>query len=515
MRHLKTLSGIGDWQYTLIEEDAEKQCVKSDRFDRSTFAQVIEESDYLKELLGGMKERYLQFPQLLRDLYTSYFRYAVFFRDYKEIDKNYHLNILIITEITATKQYQRMRRQTVLDEHMAMLAAVLTAETVMKSLAERNLNEKNDLAKAEEQLRQQELEMLLFDELFNEMEESERSDQLTEMKKRMKEEIDDKRDEIRELEDIETEIESPGDGETDNLMERISKSFDKTRDDISNWGNIPGKGCKMNSSQRLELALKAQNSEKVRELFNRIGRFKMAAISAGADRMRHGVDEIYEIECGNEISRVIPAELSSLINPLLKKDFFRRYHERRLLTYHLKRNDPGEKGPLIIALDLSYSMEGNKELWAKAVALSLRELAWRKKRHFALIGFGAKDDPLLVIKFAPFQERMEDIVRIAEFFLGGGTDFHRPLDSAVSILNKREFKEGDIVLITDGDCPMEKAWVKNYLMEKNRLGFNHYTVLTDSGYCTREHVRAFSDEIILVSDLDIEGARSVFSSLPF
>jgi uncharacterized protein with von Willebrand factor type A (vWA) domain len=281
------------------------------------------------------------------------------------------------------------------------------------------------------------------------------------------------------------------------------------------WGEEPGAPTRLDAGQRLDLALKMKDSDRLRRLLKLIGRFRMAAISSRSERMRHGVDEVYEIECGADLARLIPAEMSMLANPLLKKDFFRRYHERRLLCYHLRHNDPGERGPLVVLVDVSYSMHGDKELWAKAVALALRELAWRKKRHCAVIEFGARDDPLLVLRFPPGLERTDDVVRMAEFFLGGGTDFVKPLEASLEILRSKDYREADVVMITDGDCPLERPWVEALKREKKRLGFNHYTILTDVGHSTTRYVSMFSDEIIRVSELSVEGANAVFSSLPF
>ena len=298
-------------------------------------------------------------------------------------------------------------------------------------------------------------------------------------------------------------------------FEESARKFDQSSTEMVHWGDSPGTPARLDPGQRLDLALKMKDSDRLRQLLKMVGRFRMAAISAHNERMRHGVDEFYEIECGDDISRLILAELSMLANPLLKKDFFRRYHERRLLCYHLRHNDPGERGPLIVLIDVSYSMHGAKELWAKAVALALRELAWRKKRHCAVIEFGARGDPLLVLRFPPGVERVDDVVRMAEFFLGGGTDFVKPMEASLEILRTRDYREADVVMITDGDCPLERPWVEALKREKKRLGFNHYTILTDVGHSTTRYVSMFSDEIIRVSDLTVEGAGSVFASLPF
>src|SRR3972149_5183062 len=78
--------------------------------------------------------------------------------------------------------------------------------------------------------------------------------------------------------------------------------------------------------------------------------------------------EVYDISLGNDIGRIIPAELSFLRHKALRKDFLKRLIEGRLLQYYLKEEKG--RGPLVVCVDGSSSMEGHKEMWAKAVCLS-------------------------------------------------------------------------------------------------------------------------------------------------
>ncbi len=515
-----------------MREDPRRQTVISDFFDRTAYASILEESSFIEETVAIHRETYRPYPQFLQDLFTAFFRDHVVLRQYPEVDKPFRLNLALLGEFTMSKPYLRMHDFTVLNEHLSMLAAMITAEEILSRLSGPEMREKEGMERAEEMLRQTELDIELIEDLFQETEDPEERERLENLRKSLEEEAGKLREETRE-ETLEIpgqdgrEADHPGPpGEDpqrerstseamDRAFEEAARKFDQSSSEMAHWGENPGTPARLDPGQRLDLALKMKDSERLRQLLKLAGRFRMAAISAHNERMRHGVDEVYEIECGDDISRLIPAELSMLTNPLLKKDFFRRYHERRLLCYHLRHNDPGERGPLVVLIDVSYSMHGEKELWAKAVALALREMAWRKKRHCAVVGFGAREDPLLVLRFPPGLERVDDVVRMAEFFLGGGTDFAKPMEAALGILRSKDYHEADIVMITDGDCPLERPWVDALKREKRRLGFNHYTVLTDVGHSTTRYVSMFSDEIIRVSDLDVEGANTVFSSLPF
>src|SRR5207249_4537867 len=81
------------------------------------------------------------------------------------------------------------------------------------------------------------------------------------------------------------------------------------------------------------------------------------------------------------------------------------------------------RGPMIVCLDGSGSMEGEKEIWSKAVALTLLEIARRQRRLFRFICFSSADTPLFTLDLNPRErhEVQEDrALDVAEYFPGGG-----------------------------------------------------------------------------------------------
>ncbi|MBN2027505.1 MAG: VWA domain-containing protein [Actinobacteria bacterium] len=514
-----------------MAEDPGRHAVVSDYFDRTAYASILADSPYIEDGIRANREAFRPFPQFLQDLFTLFFRHSIILREYHEVDSPFRFNLAMIGDFKSSEPFLEMHEVTVLNEHLSMLAAMIAAEEILNHIGEPEMREKEGMARAEEMLRETKINIELIEDLLHQAEDPRERERLNNLKQSLEEETERLRDGLRDLPGMDSQQErgikvSEGSSERERAgfgmeeamnraFKEAARKFDQSSSEMVHWGTEPGEPIRLDATQRLDLALKMKDSDRLRQFFKMVGRFRMAAISAHNERMRHGVDEVYEIECGADLSHLIPAELSMLTNPLLKKDFFRRYHERRLLCYHLRHNDPGERGPMVVLVDVSDSMGGEKELWAKAVALALRELAWRKRRHCAVVEFGARDDPLLVLRFPPGVERVDDVVRMAEFFLGGGTDFVKPLEAALAILQTKDYREADVVMITDGDCPLERSWVDALKREKKRLGFNHYTIITDVGHSTTRYVNMFSDEIIRVSDLTVQGANSVLMSLPF
>jgi uncharacterized protein with von Willebrand factor type A (vWA) domain len=187
-----------------------------------------------------------------------------------------------------------------------------------------------------------------------------------------------------------------------------------------------------------------------------------------------------------------------------------------LVEYNLRGTDHRGRGPLVVCLDVSSSMAGDKEIWSKAVALTLLDIARRQRRAFRSICFSSPDTPLQVLELTrrhQYEVEMAQVFALAEYFPGGGTDFQKPLQAAVECLRKSRFRRGDVVFITDGECRVDPTWLAAFKEEKERLGFAVFSVLVDLGPNSIGTVREFSDKVATVSRLTGDGAREIFVSV--
>src|SRR5205814_10045337 len=195
-------------------------------------------------------------------------------------------------------------------------------------------------------------------------------------------------------------------------------------------------------------------------------------------------EEVFDVRFGSDLERLLPPELLALHHPLLRRDFARRLVEGRLLSYSLRGAEERGRGPMIVCLDGSSSMAGDKEIWSKAVALTLLEIARRQRRLFRSICFSSEDMPLQVLDLnvgSRYESETLKVMDLAEYFPGGGTDFQKPLDAALECLKRSKYKKGDIVFITDGECQVTSEWAEKFRKEKEKLGFSLYSILSDVG----------------------------------
>lgn len=160
-------------------------------------------------------------------------------------------------------------------------------------------------------------------------------------------------------------------------------------------------------------------------------------------------------------------------------------------------------GDIICMLDESDSAE-EAAPWCKAVALALLDIAMRDQLRFAMIHFSGKGH-FKTDLFIPRQYDQEDVLRAAELFLSGGTNYETPLQEALRLMEESGFENADMVFITDGACELPSKFRERLSQEQAKRGFHITGVLLDQDSGAFEFsLAAFCDEIIRTSELTRE-----------
>ncbi|MBU4372993.1 MAG: hypothetical protein KKD69_08455 [Euryarchaeota archaeon] len=104
--------------------------------------------------------------------------------------------------------------------------------------------------------------------------------------------------------------------------ESALKNAQSTSEAVDGWG-LGGELARMPIQQKLELAKKLQ-SEKFKRMAEVIGRTRRLAVHQQKTKLSQSRDEIHTVGIGNDLSRVLPAELVQLRHPLMKGEFKRK-----------------------------------------------------------------------------------------------------------------------------------------------------------------------------------------------
>jgi len=290
------------------------------------------------------------------------------------------------------------------------------------------------------------------------------------------------------------------------------QEVEEVADVVTSWGLDKGGFERLPLENKLAILAVLKEQKKFKDMGKMVGRLRNIAIGSRKVKVDQSKVELHSITSGNDISRLLPQELISLRRPTLKLDFYRRYTEKQLMQYDLRQNEQKGQGPIICLIDTSGSMrKESRESWSKAVALGLAEIAARERRGFAYALFAGPGDELICGDFGQARPSPEQLLTLAQSFIGGGTDFEKPLSYALDKIKESKFSQADVVMITDGECQLGDAFVARLVKEKAAKGFRIYSVLIGG---SPHELSRWSDEVWSVHDLlDDTVACELFNKL--
>ncbi|MCS6925888.1 MAG: VWA domain-containing protein [Candidatus Binatia bacterium] len=505
--------------------------IESDAYDRAVYRALRDESPSLRSLESSGSTLIPRFDALLQDLFCLLFKYNVIFHSAQAVLPSAAVNRVLLSALHQGELAQLLRETTVLDEGKAGLATVLLGEGVLrllkseKPLTRRDLLDLWNLHKQEEIVQEKISEAHEAKELSNDLGREgkvakETKEQLAQAAAKLASEARAEEARLRQQAQQLSEDLARVQKELETRFRReaikVAQDLDDAAQEAEAWSLAIGSGYKSSPGRQLELGKRLAGNEKLKKLSHMVGRMKQHALALRRKIFERTNEEVFEVSIGTELSRLLPHELVALHHPVLRKDFARRFLEGELLLYSLRGLEEKGKGPVVVCLDGSSSMAGDKEVWAKAVALTLLQIARRQRRLFRAICFSSADTPLQVFDLNPrerYQVEMDTVMELAEYFPGGGTDFEKPLDAARECLRQSRFKRGDIVFITDGECQVRPEWAEAFRADKEDMGFSLFSILIDVGPSSLGALKEFSDKITTVSRLTSEGVTDLFVEL--
>jgi uncharacterized protein with von Willebrand factor type A (vWA) domain len=499
-----------------------RQWVESDAYDRSVFTRLRADTPSLRALEESGGRLLPHFDAFLLDLFALLFKMNIVLYPAAEVLSSAAFYRLLIEQLCATPAIELLRQHTILDETRAGLATLLLGERLLGLLkSERVISraemldfwnlELQETAIAEEQTHAE-----TAGDLRQHAGEAARR-QLDEIAQRMRREVENAE---RRLEHKARQVRAALNDGAERVRPRVEAQAQRVLQDLEQstgeseyWGLHLGGGERSQPGRQIELGKKLADNPKLKKLGQMVGRMRTYALALRRKVFERADDEMYEVGIGAELSRLLPHELLALRHPILRRDFARRFLDGELLQYALRAPDEKGKGPMVVCIDGSSSMIGDKEIWSKAVSLTLLDIAQRQRRLFRSICFSSADMPLQVLDLNRRQRYAADlnkVLELAEYFPGGGTDFQKPLGAALECLQQSRYRRGDIVFITDGECRVDGQWLTAFKHAKERLGFSLLSVLIDVGSSSVGTLKEFSDKVTTITQLTSEAGKDIF-----
>ncbi|EHP70679.1 uncharacterized protein containing a von Willebrand factor type A (vWA) domain [Metallosphaera yellowstonensis MK1] len=256
-------------------------------------------------------------------------------------------------------------------------------------------------------------------------------------------------------------------------------------------GNGAGTGSVMTFEGDVHEVLRLARNTEVRKILEFLSGIPRLGSFSKKKTARYSRGELYGYEEGSDLERIVPSELA-----LPEELFYVKLAESQLLLYQKQIKET--LGPIYLLLDKSGSMDGEKILWAKAVALALYSRARRENRDFYLRFFDNIPYPLIkVIKNAKSKDVLKMVEYIGKIRGGGGTDISRSVMSACDDIKDGHVKGvSEVIILTDGEDKIAETTVRRSLREANA------TLVSVMIRGDNSDLRRVSDTYLVVYKLD-------------
>ena len=223
-----------------------------------------------------------------------------------------------------------------------------------------------------------------------------------------------------------------------------------------------------------------------------LGKYRELITDKRKNGVAYGRGEKYDLTLGNDINNCLSSELALLGTPETEILFMQKYEQKRLAQYRKRTEIIKGKGDMIVLVDESGSTR-KVQAWAKAFALSLLDIAAKDNRKFAMVHFASANEVKTDL-FEPGRYTSDDVIRAAEQFFDGGTDFEAPLTEAIKLMEKG-YENADITIITDGECRISDDFAEKFKNTMTKYKASVTGILLDKDGPCGKTLEPFCDKI--------------------
>lgn len=300
-------------------------------------------------------------------------------------------------------------------------------------------------------------------------------------------------------------LSAPDTSQIDPQREAISKVLPSQR----NYGTRAG-------DPRVSEALLKQLADRfngpLKRFMDLIGRISASAWAPPTRVPSPAREDVRGVEQGQDMGRLLGSEIVRFLDERLLPGALLDWSERRLLQIEMVGDEPRGRGPILIALDVSPSMEMgdglmpgvNSILLAQMLCVALVRIGDVQNRPVHLIGFA---DALC---FEHAAKTAADRVKLMLFLSGSipkgnGTEFDPPLDRLNRVA--KDYLGGDVLFITDGEADLSMSIVDQTNRLRKRTGLRVFTLLIDRTVSPLELVSDVVIPLKSVKDLEVLGEQ--------
>ncbi len=505
------------------------QVVEHDGYDVQMFDEAMRSYGRLADVVQRAAQQVITAPALYRDLFWSFYQRTVVASPPVALNQAYTVNQQIVQQIMSTTEWRQVREAgTVGDVLNSAMATIGVAEKALAALDQATVQHINHLHELESGAH----ELFRRAEGLGDLAQQAKGDQaqalFNQAQALQREAATKLRTAGQDVDTLQADSEARADAvrrAARQGLQQAESMIDETTAVINTFsgGYGPGTGFgkgdqPLTTKDKIALAQRVGQSKRLQQLAQLCGRFTRIALAVQRSRVQHPPDEVTNITFGDDLELVLPSELALLADPDLEDLFFLRFAEKSLLQYELIGSEKQGRGPIIVALDESYSMVStfagstySKELWSKAVTLALLAIARLQKRDFVVIHFASRGQ-LQLHRFPKGEGSYPDVIAAMDSFFGGGTDFEPWMEQALTLVEEAALNKADVICVSDGLAEIDRATLERWQRVRKLREMRAYAVLigTNEG---AEVLASLTDALLTLANLgeDTDVLQTIFA----
>jgi uncharacterized protein with von Willebrand factor type A (vWA) domain len=284
-------------------------------------------------------------------------------------------------------------------------------------------------------------------------------------------------------------------------LSEAAKEVEVAKDAAAALGMGPGSPGSNDPRAIAALYKRVRSDPTLRRICELAGRFRRVAQSKQRRKTTHGLDDVVGVVMDADLGRLLPHELAKLAIPEFEDDTLRRFVERQTMCREYHATEPVAKGPILVSVDESGSMEGEKVHTAKALALALAWIARQHRRWCGLVAYsGDSGERLLALPPGRWNE-----VALMDWlaqFIGMGSNLDVPVRELPDYYRKLGSPVGktDVIFITDAQCRIPAKLQEEFVHWKEQVQARLISLIIDDEPGDLAHI---SDEIHKVPSLAV------------
>lgn len=165
--------------------------------------------------------------------------------------------------------------------------------------------------------------------------------------------------------------------------------------------------------------------------------------------------DIYGVTTGHDLGSLLPSELALFMDDKTENVFIQKYLSDQLQVFRYKseimnperslnKKPAARRGPMIICLDTSGSMDGKPQKISQSLVIKAVDVAMKEKRQCFLIAFSVSIKPIDVLK------ECQNIIGVLQKSPTGNTNATQMLDATFKLLESNpEYINADVLWVTD------------------------------------------------------------------